>query len=785
VGEHRIDLQATLYPRRRSVFGVPPRTRWGEPARTSDLRRVPADADSALTASAGDGDEFELALDPDLFGWAEVSITGRARPTSLVTLFVDRGEGFSTANTYRVGYLQGALTTVRRYVPLRNATRVRLRVSNAQTRLSIDRFECRSTALPRVAVHAISIMAKRRRYSSSQFVAFLISTLWRAGAGGLRRELARQLAYQDEQLLYQLWCERQLEASTVGTLDGADRQLQRRPTFSVLVPVVSADGSIPDAVTTLLNQSYREWELCLAIDRRLAKQGQDLTSMDPAARVKCEYGDFRGRFDLAFARALEMASGDFIALLSPSDAFASDALLQMAKALDREILDVVYSDEDTMEDDGRFVEPNFKPQWSPESALSENYVGRLSLYRTSVVRALRLATGEYSSEVEHDLLLRVSEATNAVGHVPRVLYHRRRRGPWSQREQRSLARAAQAALRRRALTGSVEPYRQYPGRMRVRIAPSWPASISIVVPTRDQPELLARCLDSVFARTTYSNFDVWVLDNGSTQLTTREVLRSRKQRYGNSLHVVDCEMEFNFARLANLGASLCGGELILLLNNDTVVVTRDWLQRMAGFALLPKIGAVGPKLLYPDGTIQHAGVVLVGGVAGHSHRGHAGNAAGYRGRLLGVSNYSAVTAACMLMRRTVFEDIGGFDETLAVAFNDVDFCLRALRRGYRHVYLGDVSLIHFESQTRGHEETHEQRRRFRNEFELMRARWSAVLDADPFYSPHLTHHAEDFAIDPSAFATAGSSRLDDEVLLAPRRSFDSSDRERLSGYRTS
>jgi GT2 family glycosyltransferase len=296
-----------------------------------------------------------------------------------------------------------------------------------------------------------------------------------------------------------------------------------------------------------------------------------------------------------------------------------------------------------------------------------------------------------------------------------------------------------------------------------------------VIPTRDRAELLERCLGTVFGLTTHPNFDVCVVDNGSKEQATFEILRRFERTWPGRFRVIRRDVPFNFPALVNAGVGETDGELVLLLNNDTEVLDGSWLEDLAGYAQRAEIGAVGALLLYPDGTVQHGGVILVAGaVAGHSHAGQPANAPGYFGRLLAQSNYAAVTAACLMVRREVFIEAGGFDEQLAVGYNDVDFCLRLHRRGYRNVCLGQVRLLHHESLSRGSDERAERRARSVAESHVMRERWGSILDRDPYYNPNLTSAPPDFTPAPSrpnlddVVAGGASATGDPSAGAAPR-----------------
>jgi GT2 family glycosyltransferase len=298
----------------------------------------------------------------------------------------------------------------------------------------------------------------------------------------------------------------------------------------------------------------------------------------------------------------------------------------------------------------------------------------------------------------------------------------------------------------------VEPIDGLSGRYRVRYRLQGRPLVSIIIPTRDHAELLEECLKSIFERTAYDRFEVIIVDNDSREPVTGDLFRRWQEKEPDRFHVVPLPIPFNFPALINEGVRNAGGDLVLLLNNDIEVVSEDWLTEMAAQAMRPRVGALGVKLLYPDDTVQHGGVVLgIGGIAGHSHKYLANDRPGYFDRLRITANYAAVTGACLMVEKAKFMEAGGFDEALPVAFNDVDFCIRLLKAGYYNLCLTHLRLYHHESKTRGPEDTVEKQIRFRGEIELMEARWENLLKNDPFYSPHLTRYREDYSISVASY----------------------------------
>jgi len=531
-----------------------------------------------------------------------------------------------------------------------------------------------------------------------------------------------------------------------------------RPTFSVIMPVYNTpEAYLRAAIESVQAQIYPDWELRIVDDASPNPRVRAVISeyARDDARIKPIFRDVNGHIAAASNSALAAATGDFLALLDHDDLLAVDALFENALVVNRHPgVDVIYSDEDKIDERGRRRDPYFKPDWSPESLLSRNYVSHLGVYR----RALVLAAGGFrvgfEGSQDYDLILRVTELTDRIAHIPRVLYHWRvhQDSTASVRDQKTYAqgaavRALEEALARRGEPGRVEAATFMAGIYTVRYALRRPSRVSIVIPTRDHGEDVERCLSSLFERTTYPDLEVLLIDNGSREAASLRTLAAWAEREPERLKVVPYDVPFNFSSITNFGVAGSSGEFVLLLNNDTEVISNDWIEAMVEQAQRPAIGAVGAKLLYPDGTVQHAGVVVgLGGVAGHSHKYFPGEAPGYFGVLQTVNNFSAVTAACLMVRRAVFDEVGGFDEGLAIAFNDVDFCLRVKAAGYRNVYLPHVALYHYESKSRGHENTPAKKARFLREKRVMMERWRTAERPDPYYNPNLTLDTEDFAL---------------------------------------
>lgn len=518
-----------------------------------------------------------------------------------------------------------------------------------------------------------------------------------------------------------------------------------RPLISVVTPVYDvAEVWLRACVDSVLAQSYERWELCLVNDGSKAPHVAPVLASYAARdrRIRVETLPHNSGITAASARGLQMARGDFVALLDHDDALSRDALAEVVRLLNQDpCLDLVYSDEDRLEPNGRRVEPFFKPDWSPDLLLSMNYICHLGVYRRSVLEQVGGFRPGYDGSQDWDLVLRFTEATQRIGHVPRMLYHWRKvpSSVAAGGEAKLYAftagqRAVEDALRRRGRPGKVEMTTL--GRYRVRYALEHEPKVSILIPTRDRADILRTCIESILAKSTYANYEILVLDNDSEEQETLALLAGLRAPHRS----VRFARPFNWSAINNFGVEQARGEYLVLLNNDTEVIEPGWIEAMLGHAQHPEVGVVGAKLLYPDGHVQHAGVIVgIGETAGHAFKGIEGSDPGYIGMAAVARNYSAVTGACMMVRRDVFESVGGIDEHYEVAYSDIDFCLKVTRRGLRVVFTPDALLYHHESATRGELDPPEDKRRFRE-------RWAEVIARDPFYNPNLTRTTTDFGV---------------------------------------
>ena len=546
---------------------------------------------------------------------------------------------------------------------------------------------------------------------------------------------------------FKVWLQQhQLRPADIEQMREELRTFRYAPLFTIIIPVYNTEEVwLRRAIKSLQAQLYPNWETCIINDAStkdyIAPILNEYAASDPRIRVK-HLGANRGIAG-ASAEALAMAAGEFIGLLDHDDELTPDALWEVASRLNRNPeLDLVYSDEDKLTADGARVDPFFKPDWSPDLLLSMNYIAHFAVFRRSLLEAIGGFRSGYEGAQDYDLLLRLTEKTDRIAHAPKILYHWRmghtsaassaKAKPFASESGR---RAVEDALKRRGREAAVEVLS--PGRYRARYKIHKSPLVSIIIPTKDQVRLLQQCVDSIEQKTSYHSYEIIIIDNNSINSDTIHYLDALSDKH----RVLRYPQPFNFSAINNFGATQANGEYLLFLNDDTQVIGADWLTALLEQAQRPEVGAAGAKLLYLNNSIQHAGVTLgICGGAGHAFKKLPDNRTTYFGLADLTRNTSAITAACMIIPRKVFDKVGGFDEQLKVVYNDVDLCLRIRKQGYLIVYTPFAVLYHFESASRG-------RLRPTKEEEIFNQRWAdTIRSGDPYYNPSLTLTREDWSL---------------------------------------
>ena len=557
---------------------------------------------------------------------------------------------------------------------------------------------------------------------------------------------------------YQEWIRR------YDTLDDESRSSMQRklathayqPLISVVMPVYNANPEwLAKAIESVRSQIYPNWELCIADDASTNKTIRTLLQKysDIDSRIKVVFREKNGHISATSNSAISIVEGDWIALLDHDDVLSEHALFWVADCINSNpSAQMIYSDEDKIDEGGTRSSPYFKCNWNIDLFYSQNMFSHLGVYKTELISAVDGFRIGLEGSQDHDLALRCIEKIDHkhIHHVPKVLYH------WRIHEEstaRSLdvkpyaAIAGEKALNEhfqrmgvKATTESIG----YGYRTKYALPEALPL-VSLLIPTRNGLELLKQCIDSILSKTSYSNFEIIIIDNGSDDTDTLNYLKLVTDN--PSVRVIRDERPFNYSALNNSAVKHSRGEIIGLINNDIEVISPGWLNEMVSLALQPNAGAIGARLLYPDDTLQHAGVTLgMGGVAGHPHCHLPKTHHGYFCRASLAQSFSAVTAACLIIRKDIYTEVEGLNEAdLRVAFNDVDFCLRVREVGYRNIWTPFAELYHHESATRGSEDTPEKKARFAQEIDYMQKQWGDLLLNDPAYSPNLTLEYRDFS----------------------------------------
>jgi len=552
---------------------------------------------------------------------------------------------------------------------------------------------------------------------------------------------------------YERWINKNEQKAEYKTIQRIKKTLDG-PKISIIISVLNPNEIfLRKAILSVIYQSYQNWELCVvdngSTNRIIRKILEDFQKKDK--RIKVLTLVKREAISAGANKAAKMASGDFIGFLGHDDELSSNTLFENVKLLNQNPkLDLIYSDEDKIDENGTRRDPHFKPDWSPELLISYDYIGHFKIIRRKLFISLGGYRPKYDGYQDYDLLLRLAEKTNQVGHITKVIYHQRNylepaynHAAENQKKPENGRLALEDALRRRKIKGqaSIPEFAKETNLDIYKIKfnlDNYNEKITIIIPTKDRIDLLKRCIKSIQEKTSYKNFEILVVDNNSKERKTLDYLKNEKINY-----VSIPTKTFNFARINNLAVRKAKTELILFLNNDTEVISSNWLGEMAGtMSLDDKIAAVGAKLIYADKRVQHAGVIvgLSQSTASHANKFLRYNDPGYQSYNLAMRNYSAVTAACMLTKKSLFQKMGGFDEkNHAVFCNDVDYCLKLISSGYRVVFNPDALLYHYESKSRGLKDNIKEIKHFRK-------KWNKFIKKDPSYNINLSQENERFEL---------------------------------------
>ncbi len=533
--------------------------------------------------------------------------------------------------------------------------------------------------------------------------------------------------------------------------------------ISVLVPLWNNDPRYQrEMLDSMMNQTYENWELCLAdgSDEQHAYIGQICKEYAERANGRIKYRRLEKNGGIASNTnaCYEMATGDYIGLFDQDDILHPSALYEYVKTINEQNADYVYCDEITFHDGNinKMLTLHFKPDYAPDNLRANNYICHFSVFSRNLMEGTELFRTKFDGSQDHDMILRLTDRAEHIVHVPKVLYYWRSHPGSVSSDISAKPYAVEAA--KKAVSEHLERHgfanfritssRAFATIFRIQYEVLGRPKVSILIPNKDHAEDLKRCVSSILERSTYENYEILIVENNSTAPEIQEYYQEIAQN--EKVRVLYYQGGFNYSAVNNFAASQAEGEFLLLLNNDTEVITGSWMEEMLMFAQRQDVGAVGAMLYYPDRTVQHAGIVIGLGAhrtAGHVHYKYFWQDVGYMGRLCYAQNFSAVTGACLMVKKSLYDELGGLDESFEISLNDVDFCLRLREKGLLNVWTPYAQLYHYESATRGLDDKGERAQRYEREAERFRARWKVVLEAgDPYYNPNFSLDRSDFSL---------------------------------------
>ncbi|MCS3799956.1 glycosyltransferase [Niastella sp. OAS944] len=688
--------------------------------------------------------------------WLSIEITETKDNIFAPKLFFNGGRGFNEQDVWNLpkisnNKIEGLLFF--------SSDVTELRFDPGTTRCSFTINEFRLRPLSKAKAFAIAVSDYKKRYfPNSSYLSFFGKLM----AGSLQskkfdfRQKLSDFIYNKESSTepnaYKKWCTLYdtISQHDVEIIKSLANDLGYKPLFSIIMPVYNAPiPFLKKAIDSVINQAYPNWELCIADDKSTNPAVKHLLEkyQTKDQRIKVIYRETNGHISHASNSALELATGEYIALLDQDDELRPHSLYMVARAInENKDLKLIYSDEDKIDESGNRFDPYFKTDWNKDLFYGQNMVNHLAVYNLSLVNKIGGFRPGYEGSQDYDLALRCVEQIQAgqIHHIPHVLYHWRATEGSTARITSNKNYAYEAALN--ALNDHLKRTKQNATAIsninssyRVKWAQPEPKpKVSIIIPTKDNLVVLSTCLESILQKTNYDNYEVLIIDNDSIEQPTYEYLKII-QNNNKRVNVLTYKNEFNFSAIVNYGVQQSNGQIVVLLNNDTEVINDDWLSELVSQCVRQEIGAVGAKLFYPNGQIQHAGIFLCEDPGNHIYMKRDKNDPGYYNKLNLVQNYSAVTAACLAVRKELFIKVGGFDEkNLKIAYNDVDFCLKVRELGYRNLFTPFAQLIHHESLTRGSDLSEVNFQRWREEYRFMATKWKSIISNDPFYNPNLS-----------------------------------------------
>ncbi len=663
-----------------------------------------------------------------------------------VKLYCDYGQGFSEEHSISVSVATNALTKRVCYFA-KQPKRIRFDPAEQACRFTVKRF----SLVKLTQGKAKQLMHKKLAANAGSLV--LDGSLL-----NLYANYSKVLSGKHHSATYEQWQTANELALSAKEITQGIAAFKNTPVVSIILPTYNTKVAfLQDCIESVLAQSYPHWQLCIADDASTDNEVLALLAKyhEQDQRILVTYRQENGHICKASNSALSLATGEWVILLDHDDTLAEHALYYLISAINETPnAQLLYSDEDKINEQGERFAPHFKSSWNRDLFYSHNYITHLSCIKHALLSKIGGFKAGVEGAQDYDVLLRcISQiGDKQIVHIPRVLYHWRAAVGSTALSAKQKTYTTNAGLK--ALT---DYFTKTNIPVEVNKLPlancynvQWPLpnalpKVSLIIPTRDGYELLKTCVTSITTLTTYQHYEIIIVNNQSRCEQTLDYLALVNQQ--PNISVIDYDKPFNFSSINNFAVKQAKGDIVGLINDDIEVFEGRWLTEMVRQACRPDIGCVGAKLYYPDERIQHAGVILgIGEVAGHAHKLYPKHHNGYHTRLQLTQNFSAVTAAALLVRKDIYCEVGGFEEALTVAFNDVDFCLKVREAGYRNVWTPFAQLIHHESVSRGYEDTPEKQQRFAQEISYMKEKWQGALSNDPFYSPNLTNKHEDFSL---------------------------------------
>jgi len=733
----------------------------------NDIEIVASSNGSIHYRSIGCDPNLNIDLDSPLpKNWYELTISVKDIVLNIMypRLYFNTGKGFNEEESVLLPQPEKDQIKWLIYLPS-NVYQFRLDPTTEPGEFSIHNIELKSLSRYAAALKKFKALQYKTKTEKNNATLTLLKAFTKQGLPGIKKELwdgailtapVSVIGYNKWVALYDTIKEKDISKMKQKVIG-----FKYKPLISIIVPIYNPDLIfLEKAIKSVLNQVYSHWELCLADD---ASPNEDVKKILKSyskkdSRIKVIFREKNGHISEASNSAISIATGEYIALLDQDDELRPHSLYMIAKELNKDRnLCLLFSDEDKIDKNSHRFNAYFKPEWSLDLLYGQNYVSHLGVYKTSIVKEIGGFRKGYEGSQDYDLVLRFIEKIKPtqIKKINAVLYHWRAI-PGSTAlaagsklyAYDSAVRAIQDHLDRTKQNAMVYQLPGYLGLYRVKYSlPSVLPKVSLIIPTKDKVDILDNCIQSIIKKTTYSNYEIIIIDNDSKEEKSKIYFKKLEQKNQN-IKVISYKKPFNYSAINNLGVQNSKGSILGFINNDIEIISEDWLEEMVSHALRKEVGAVGAKLYFSNNTVQHAGLIVgLGGVAGHILKHTSRTSPGYFGRALLTQNFSAITAACIIMRKELFEKVGGFNEKdLKVAYNDVDLCLKLRENGYLILWTPFAELYHLESISRGLDDTPEKIARFKSEIQYMEKTWKTHELNDPYFNPNLDKHAEDYGL---------------------------------------